>query len=122
MPTLTLPLSPGANRQWRTCHNRTVLSKEARVFKTMVWHIARQQGLCNPQDGAFMVEVSYHPKARKKKTTAPLRRLDVDAPIKGILDALIGIAYHDDYQVEAVTCCLADPIPNGALIVTWRTL
>lgn len=122
MPTLILPIPPGANRIWRTFRNVTVKSKEARVFEQIVAYTAQQHGVNQPRDGAIAVKLVYRPRARKKETAKPLRRLDVDAVIKPTLDALIGIAYHDDYQVVDVSSSLADPVPGGQLIVTWEAV
>lgn len=120
MPTLTLPLCPGANRLWRTYNGITVLSKEARDFKQTVNLEAISKGVKRPIQGEVMVAITYHPKGRKKDTGKPLRRLDCDGPIKATLDALIGVAYLDDYQVVAVTCRLAEPVEGGKLIVEWE--
>lgn len=121
MPTLTLPLSPGANRMWRTYRNVTVLSPEARQFKQVVATLARQAGACEPHYGEITVSMDYHPKARKKASEKPLRRTDLDAHIKPTLDALQGVAYLDDYQVVEVIARLAEPVPGGQLVVTWET-
>lgn len=120
MPSLTLPLSPGTNRMYRNFRGITVLSKEARDFKHLVAVEAAAKGVRNPLQGDVMVAITYHPKGRKKETDKPLRRLDCDAHIKPTLDALIGVAYLDDYQVVEVTCKLAEPTGKGALIVEWE--
>ena len=68
-----------------------------------------------------MVELAYHPKKRKKETSKPLRRLDVDAVIKPVLDALTGDVWLDDYQVVGVSSELGEPLPEGVVFVTlWR--
>ena len=121
MPKLILPLSPGTNRMWRNFRGVTVLSKEAKEFKQAVAVLARTHGAYSPLQGEVMVDIAYHPKARKKETDKPLRRLDCDAHIKPTLDALIGIAYLDDYQVVDARCHLEDPVPDGALIVEWKS-
>ena len=119
MNRLILPLSPGTNRMWRNFKGITVLSKDARDFKQTVAVVARTSGVMAPLQGEVMVDIAYHPKARKKETDRPLRRLDCDAHIKPVLDALIGIAYLDDYQVVDARCHLEAPVENGELIVTW---
>ena len=104
---------------WRNFKGITVLSKDARDFKQTVAVVARTSGVMAPLQGEVMVDIAYHPKARKKETDRPLRRLDCDAHIKPVLDALIGIAYLDDYQVVDARCHLEAPVENGELIVTW---
>lgn len=121
MSTLILPLSPGTNRMWRNFRGITVLSKEAREFKRAVADLAMTSGIVGPLQGEVIVDIAYHPKARKKETSKPLRRLDCDAHIKPVLDALIGIAYLDDYQVVDARCHLEEPVDKGKLIVTWES-
>ena len=120
MTELTLPLGPSANRMYKTFRGITVPSKEYTIFKREVKRIGRE-AQCVPHGGPICVNISYHPKARLKETNKPLRRLDTDGPIKPVLDALQGIAYENDYQVECVTCQLSPPVPGGALIVQWKT-
>ena len=122
MPKLILPIPPGANRIWRTYRNVTVKSKDARHFEQTVRFEAHRQGICPPLDGPVRVRMYYHPKARKKETGKPIRRMDVDAPIKAVLDALIGIAYPDDYAVVKVSSRLANPVPGGQLVVYWEAV
>ena len=120
MNRLELPLSPGTNRMWRRSGHVIHHSDEYKEFKEATAQLARRYGLCEPIHGQVMVAITYHPKGRKKETEKPLRRLDCDAHIKPTLDALIGVAYLDDYQVVEVTCKLAEPTEKGALIVEWK--
>lgn len=120
MNRLTLPLCPSMNVYWRNYHGVTVLSKEARDFKQLTAIKARQEGLQEPINGEVVVGITYHPKARKKESEKPLRRRDVDNCIKPTLDALIGIAYLDDYQVVDVRAVLGEPVPGGKLVAEWR--
>lgn len=104
---------------WRNFRGITVLSKEAKEFKQTVAVAARLSGVITPLEGMVVVDIAYHPRARKKETSKPLRRLDCDAHIKPVLDALIGIAYLDDYQVVDARCHLEEPVEKGVLVVTW---
>lgn len=105
---------------WRVYHGITVLSKEARDFKQKTMMIAKEKCLDDPTDEKVVVSILYAPKARKKETNRPLRRMDVDAVIKPVLDSLIGIAYLDDKQVIDVRSRIVDPIEGGRIIVMWR--
>lgn len=120
MPNLTLPLSPGNNKMWRRYRNRVVLLDEYVSFKSSVSTLAALHGVCEPLQGPVRVEIAYHPRARKKETDRPLKRMDLDAHIKPVGDALIGIAYLDDYQVVSIRCDLADPVQDGKLVVMWE--
>ena len=42
---LQLPMPPSANRIWRVCRGRIVLSEEARAYKAKVRLLARVQGV-----------------------------------------------------------------------------
>lgn len=101
---------------YRNFRGMMVLSKEAREFKQAVARIA---GDMTPSEGMFAVDIAYHPKARKKETDRPLKRLDCDAHIKPTLDALIGLVYFDDYQVADARCHLEEPVYEGKLVVSW---
>ena len=120
MPSLTLPLSPGTNRMWRRTKTGVYPLQEYVLFKTFAEYTAKQHGLCDPLQGPVIVDITFHPKARKKETKRPLKRMDVDAHIKPVLDALIGVAYLDDYQVTRVASVLGEPMPEGKLIVEWE--
>lgn len=120
MPNLTLPLPPSANRIWKHWGGKTVIAPEYSRFKSAVRTLATLHGVCDPLEGPVSVAIAYHPKARKKETEKPLRRLDVDGPIKATLDSFIGIAYLDDYQVVSIRCDLAEPVQDGKLVVMWE--
>ena len=120
MPKLILPLSPGTNRMWRRSKTGVYPLAEYVYFKTHTYQEARISGVCHPLQGPVMVGLTYHPKARKKETDKPLKRMDVDAHIKPVLDALIGVAYEDDYQVTKVWSELGEPIDGGQLVVEWE--
>ena len=120
MNQLVLPLCPSMNVYWRKYHGVIVLSRDARDFKQHTAIIAKSENLPPPTNDEVEVEIIYHPKNRKKETKNPLRRRDVDNLIKPVLDALIGVAYEDDYQVVDVRCRLGDPVTDGKLVVSWR--
>jgi crossover junction endodeoxyribonuclease RusA len=108
------------NRYWRNFRGMTVLSKEAKSFKQEVATLARMAGVLSPLQCEVSIDITYHPKARKKETAKPMRRLDLDNPIKATLDSLNGIAYLDDYQVTEITARLGQPTEQGELVVMWE--
>lgn len=117
---LEIPIPPGgANRMWRNFSGRTVMAPKAREWKREVLLIAIQNGAVRPRNDEITVLMTYHPKARKKEAESRLRRLDTDAVIKPVLDALIGIAYLDDYQVVDVRSKLGNPMCEGKIVVEW---
>lgn len=119
MNRIILPLCPSMNTYWRNFKGITVLSKEAKDFKLTTASIARQEGIYAPLQGEVKVEITYHPKARKKETNKPMRRRDIDNCIKPTLDALESIAYLDDNQVVDVRATLGAPVEDGQLVVFW---
>lgn len=118
---LELPLCPSTNVYWRNYRGITVLSDEAKEFKTNVRYQAMTHGYREPMGDEMVVCITYHPKARQKETEKPLRRRDVDNCIKPTLDALNGIAWHDDYQVVDVRARLGNPVKGGKLVVEWSS-
>ena len=86
---LTLPPPISANRYWRTFRNRTVVSAEAKTYKTAVGWIARA-AIDEPLTGDVAVTLPVYRKAK---------RGDLDNYNKVLLDSLSGIAYTDDSQV-----------------------
>lgn len=86
---LTLPYPPATNRMWRTYRGHTVLSEEARTYKRDVALIAGARGV-SPLEGDVTVALHIY---------RPRRVGDLDGRIKVLLDALQGVAYHDDKQV-----------------------
>lgn len=82
-----LPYPPSANACWRQWKGRTLVSAEYRDFKRRV---ALLWGRPTPTDGPLSVEVLLW---------RPRRTGDIDNRIKPLLDALNGLAWHDDAQI-----------------------
>ncbi|EPI4129176.1 RusA family crossover junction endodeoxyribonuclease, partial [Neisseria gonorrhoeae] len=97
---LILPYPVSANRYWRIWRNRAVRSAEAAAYKSVVRRIAQEAGAM-PSEGAVAVYVRLIPKANKdggaNKTV-----IDLDNALKVALDALQGVAYHNDRQVRRI--------------------
>lgn len=70
---------------------RVFLSERGRAFRDEAAFLARTQG-------AAAVEGSLSVTIRVYNT-----RMDVDAPLKGTLDALNGVAWLDDSQIKRLT-------------------
>ncbi|SUA24127.1 phage associated protein [Neisseria gonorrhoeae] len=113
---LILPYPVSANRYWRIWRNRAVRSAEAAAYKSVVRRIAQEAGAM-PSEGAVAVYVRLIPKANKdggaNKTV-----IDLDNALKVALDALQGVAYHNDRQVRRIAADYADePVTGGGLAV-----
>ena len=82
-----LPEPPSANRYWRVYRGRAVKSDAARAYVATIRRICAK---IEPLDGPVAVQLHWW---RGRKSG------DLDNRLKVTLDALKGLAYHDDKQV-----------------------
>lgn len=120
MPSLILPYPISTNRYWRIFRGMAVKSAEACQYKTGVQAVAMEAGFREPLSGAIHVEMTYHPKKPKTYKGGPVRSFDLDNTLKVAIDALNGIAWHDDKQITFLAIRKGEPVDGGALIVEWR--
>ena len=113
---ILLPYPVGSNRLWRNARGRTIVSPEASAWKAETQLRALLAGV-RPVSGPVSVSLVLHPRLTAKGR-ASKTRLDLDAPIKPLLDALNGVAYADDKQVTHITAALGEPLPCGGLSFT----
>jgi len=113
---ILLPYPPGTNRIWRNVRGRMIPSPDALAWKREAAWRAQSAGV-RPIMGPVAVELTLHPRLTAKGR-ASKTRLDLDAPIKPLLDALNGVAYADDKQVTQIRAALGEPIPDGGLSFT----
>jgi len=106
---LTLPWPPSVNHYWRRVGNRTLISKEGRLFRKRVLANLSTQHI-EPMTGTLAVRVVAHPPDR--------RRRDLDNITKSLLDALEhGGVYEDDNQIDRLSIERASVVKGGAVIV-----
>ncbi|XIE85589.1 RusA family crossover junction endodeoxyribonuclease [Neisseria meningitidis] len=118
---LILPYPVSANRYWRIWRNRAVRSAEAAAYKKTVRRIAQEAGAM-PSEGSVAVRLRLIPKANKDGS-ANKTVIDLDNALKVALDALQGIAYHNDRQVRRIVAEYADePKQGGGLAVEIEEL
>jgi Holliday junction resolvase RusA-like endonuclease len=98
MITLVLPYPPTVNHMYRRARGHLALTPEALAFRHAVRMIAMVQGV-TPLVGPVAVFLDVY---------RPRRRGDLDNILKATLDALNGIAYRDDEQVEQITAVRYD--------------
>lgn len=84
--TVTLPVPPLVNRYWRRAGTHTYLSPAGRAYKQTVAEIMDAK----PLKGNVAISATIY-RARKAG--------DLDNYAKGLLDAMVGLAYEDDKQV-----------------------
>lgn len=92
LPTggLVLPYPPSLNRLYRTVRGRPILSREAREYRAAV------QGIL----AGMAYKASSGPVALSVVLFRPRRAGDADNALKALLDALNGLLWVDDSQIE----------------------
>ena len=98
MITLVLPYPPTVNHMYRRARGHLALTPEALAFRHAVRMIAMAQAV-TPIIGPVAVFLDVY---------RPRRRGDLDNLLKATLDALNGVAYRDDNQVEQITAVRYD--------------
>lgn len=88
------------------------------------------QNVLTLRDGPVAVSLRFsyrRPKSHLTPSGSKLRlgaprfpALDLDKLARGVLDALTGIAYHDDKQVTVLTCVKGYDDHNGCQITIWE--
>lgn len=121
MVRLKLPYPVSANRYWRIWRNKAVRSAEATAYKSVVRRIAQEAGVM-PSEGSVAVCLRLIPKANKDGS-ANKTVIDLDNALKVTLDALQGIAYHNDRQVRRIVAEYgSEPVAGGGLAVEIEEL
>lgn len=95
MKTITLLTKPiPVNRKYGVIRGRLLLTKDYRDTKdAMAWEI-RSQVKFEPLEGPVELNVMFYYGDNRKR--------DIDAYLKILLDAMSGIVYGDDCQIEAM--------------------
>jgi len=93
---IVMPWPPSTNKIWRNVGKRTLLSKEARVYRNRARGELLAQGAANAKlDGRLSVRVELFPHDR--------RGFDIDNKLKALLDALTySRVWLDDGQVDEI--------------------
>lgn len=119
MTPVLLPYPPSANRLWRNVRGRMIPSADALAWKReAAWRVAAAG--VRPLAGDVAVAIVLHPR-QTAKGAASKTRIDIDNPIKPLLDALQGVAFANDRQVVHVQSTLGHAIPNGGLSVSIKS-
>lgn len=107
---LTLSFPPSSNRYWRNYNGKTVKSEEAQKYQDDVKKVC--VGI-KPLDGEVAVTMRFY---------RPRKSGDLDNRIKICLDALQGIAFHDDKQVGEIFARRYDDKKNPRVEIFVRPL
>jgi crossover junction endodeoxyribonuclease RusA len=109
---LTLPYPPSANKYWRSVRGRVLVSREARAYKQGVKLRALTAGV-RPIEGPVHLTLAVY---------RPRRAGDLSNRIKVLEDALCGVAFEDDDQVESIHAMRFDDKENPRVEVSVEAL
>ena len=134
MIKLTLPYPISANRYWRTYmpkghrHPVTVVSSEAKKYKTQVKSYCFSAGIKKPIMGNIEVQFDLYPhlpknwKSKEKKDPLnwddSVRCIDLDNAQKVLFDSLKNIVFEDDKRVRKIIA--ERKKPDGAARIEIR--
>lgn len=108
---LILPMPPTLNHRLMPANGRLIKSPEARTYAEAVAWQAKQV-FHEPVTCRVEVSVIMHPARGEGQ--------DVDNCVKGVLDALTGVAWNDDSQVWRLLIERGTIVAGGQLDVTIR--
>lgn len=115
--TITLKTKPVAiNRKYYVVRGRNILSTEYRDTKAALQLETRSQWRSSPLATTLAVNILLYFGDR--------RRRDIDAYLKVLLDAMTGIVYEDDSQVEELHVFKMVDLenPRTEITVVWNAL
>lgn len=113
---IVLPYPVSMNAIYRVYKGKIVPSAEATRYANQIKYICSQH---KPKlmYGPVSVIVEIRPKKTRSGQASKVC-IDIDNPLKKLLDAMQGIIYQNDKQVRRLYVYYGDPVENGALIVT----
>lgn len=113
MISITLPLPPSANKNWRVAAGgRIVKSNESVRYADNVGWLCRARGI-EPLEGKIGVMIDVY------STTAAR---DLDNSIKCLLDSLNGFAWADDRQIYEICATKHIDAKNPRVELTARVI
>jgi len=115
MTTITLPYPPSANRYLRHTARGTYRTAEADRYCSAVQQIASASAAVTHK-GRVALLAKLHPKATKTGV-ASKTRMDLDNCVKVACDALQGVLYDNDRQIERISIEIGGQVIGGALSV-----
>lgn len=119
MSMIHLPAPLSINRYWTIQRGTGGIgpSSEGRKWKEQAKVLASSQAPPGaPFTGAVMVEIVVHPPTRADGSASRVR-VDLDNAAKCTLDALEGVAYANDRQIEVLTIRLGEARPGGGMTI-----
>lgn len=117
---VSLPYPPSVNRMWRHFRGRTVLSSDGKAYKAEVQRLALAKG-AELMTGSLRLRVKLLPKTKKNGTASAIV-MDLSNCLKVAEDALQGVCYANDRQVESIRLDYGDAVDGGGLIIRIEKL
>lgn len=117
---VALPYPPSVNRMWRNFRGRTVLSGDGKAYKAEVQRLALAKG-AELITGSLRLRVKLLPKTKKDGSASAIV-MDLSNCLKVAEDALQGVCYENDRQVESIRLDYGDAAEGGGLIVRIEKL
>jgi len=116
MLELEIPWPPSSNRYWRNIRGRTIVSKEARLYKfnikELIFFIYK---IKTPYFGKLELEISAFPPDKRQR--------DLDNLLKVTLDSLqSGKLFLNDYQIDKIFIERKEVVKNGKLAIKIREI
>src|SRR5690348_6727490 len=110
MIALSLPWPPSSNNYWTVARNRIINTPTARHYKFTIQHYCYAAGV-KPLSGPLKAEVLFYPPDRRKRDGHNL--------IKILFDALEGLCFEDDSQIEEVYLRIypKEVVTNGRCLI-----
>lgn len=117
---VSLPYPPSVNRMWRHFRGRTVLSSDGKAYKAEVQRLALAKG-AELMTGPLRLRVKLLPKTKKDGTASAIV-MDLSNCLKVAEDALQGVCYANDRQVESIRLDYGDAVEGGGLVIRIEKL
>lgn len=109
--TILMPFPPSVNTYWRHSARGIYLSKKGRDYKAEVRSLFTDSG-ARLMEERLELAVLLNPPDRRKR--------DIDNYCKSLLDALIGLAYRDDSQIDSLLVQRGEVEQGGSALVFMR--
>ena len=110
MIQIRLPWPPSSNTYYRCYHNRVLISDKGRRYKTTVLGLWLQSDEVTLGDVRIALTIDAYPPDKRKR--------DLDNIIKPLQDALNGLAWIDDSQIDVLNVRRFEPAKPGYVRLT----
>ena len=114
MLVINLPLPPSVNTYWRANGKRRFISKEGMLFRENVLVYCIENKVSSFGDKRLQFQVTLYPRDKRIQ--------DIDNRIKALFDALEGLAYDSDSQIDVLIVQRGEIKKGGGCLVMIEVL